>query len=810
MHQPTPGFSLRPFARAFTKNRVLAALPAMLGSGAMMAPTTSEAAEQIEEVVVTATRRNESVQDIALSVQVLGSQQLEDLGISNMEDYVQMLAPVNYVSLGPGSGNVYIRGISSGGESLLGATPNVAVYLDEQPVTAVGSFMNPHIYDIKRVEVLAGPQGTLFGANAQSGSIRIITNEPNPGGFEAGFDVEGNSVSEGETGSLLEGFVNIPLGDRAAVRLVGWRKDEGGYIDNRPATHTFSNANIRARLDPATQADLIAKAADITIDNAAYVEDDFNDALTIGARAALKIDLNDNWTVTAGVMRQELDREGVWDHDPTDVGDLAVARFQPDTYDDEWTQISMVVEGKLPGGMTLTYAGSSLDRDAETDADYSLYTDQYLSPGFVQAYYQCYVAYFGECVDPRILFENHESWGRDNHEIRLASDDSQRFRWLVGMFYEDGFHDFDLEWHVLGLTDIPSTFDENGWATSGPAIDEPDIYWTTDQKRSNEEYAFFGEIAYDFSDSLTASLSARRFNYESSLRGFSGTIWFPVCCWQRSEANNDLLTEDEDSVIKFDVSYDLNDSTMVYYAYAEGYRPGGLNRLPNTELGESYRPDFVESNEIGLKGNFLNNRLQLNMAMYTQTWDDFQLSRIDPSVSVLTLTDNLGNAESNGIEGDARFLINENWDMSFAFSFIDAKLTDDYWVRESDRLAGAAPNAPSGRELPRVPETKWNVTSRYNFDVSGYRSFIQGSYVWTGESWNSLVETAAVRAREIQDSYSILNVSAGINIDAWQVELFARNLTDERAEIFKNGATYDFRVTTNQPRTVGLRVRHRM
>lgn len=786
----------------------MAAVPAMLASGAMVAPP-AYAAEQIEEVVVTATKRNASVQDIALSIQVLGGQQLEDLGISNMEDYVQMLAPVNYVSLGPGSGNIYIRGISSGGESLLGATPNVAIYLDEQPVTAVGAYMNPHIYDVNRVEVLAGPQGTLFGANSQSGSIRIITNQPNPGGFEAGFDVEGSTVNEGEFGSLIEGFVNLPISDTAAVRLVGWRKDEGGYIDNVPATHTFDNSRIRAGLDPATQSDLIAKAADITIDNSEFVEEDFNDALTIGGRAALKVDLNENWTVTAGYMRQELDRQGVWDHDPTDVGDLQVARFQPDTVNDEWDQLSLVVEGRLPAGMSLTYAGATLDRKAETDADYSLYTDPYLSPGFVQAYYQCYVAYFGECVDPRILFENHESWGRDNHELRLASDGSQRFRWLLGMFYEEGFHEFDLEWHVLGLTDIPSTFNENGWATSGPAIDEPDIYWTTDQKRSNEEFAFFGELEYDFTEDLTASVSARRFDYESTLVGFSGTIWFPTCCWQRSEANNDLLTEDSDTVVKVNVSYDVNDQVMVYYSYAEGYRPGGLNRLPTSEFGASYEPDFVESNEIGLKGTFLNSRLQLNLAAYTQTWDDFQLSRIDPSVSVLTLTDNLGNAESNGIEGDIRYLINGNWDVTFAFSFIDAKLTDDYWVRESDRIAGNPPNAPSGRELPRVPEVKWNVTSRYNFDVAGYRAFLQGAFVHTGESWNSLVQTAAVRAREIQDDYQILNVSAGMNIDSWQVELFARNLTDERGEVFKNGATYDFRVTTNQPRTFGVRVRQR-
>ena len=226
---------------------VVKPLAVAVALGSIASPVSVTAASMtIEEVIVTATRRDESVQDVPISINVLGEDALEDNGVGDLEDFAHLLPSLNYTSLGPGTGNVYMRGISSGGESILGATPNVAVYMDEQPVTAVGSFMNPHIYDVSRIETLGGPQGTLFGANAQAGSIRIITNKPRIGEFEAGFDVEFNSVNKGDTGNLIEGFVNIPIGDRAAVRIVGYRKDEAGYIDNVFGEHTFDHSGPRA------------------------------------------------------------------------------------------------------------------------------------------------------------------------------------------------------------------------------------------------------------------------------------------------------------------------------------------------------------------------------------------------------------------------------------------------------------------------------------------------------------------------------------------------------------------------------------
>jgi len=762
----------------------------------------------LEEIIVTAQKRDQSLQDVPVSIGVLGAMQLEDNGVGDLEDIAHLMPAMSYVSLGPGSGNVYMRGISSGGESAIGSNPNVAVYMDEQPVTAVGAFLSPHIYDIERIETLAGPQGTLFGANAQAGSLRIITKKPEPGIFSSGFDVEVNSVEHGETGSLVEGFVNIPMGDRAAVRLVGYRKDDAGYVDNVAGSHTYDYQYIRDRLtDPAD----IALAQDITITNDSLVEEDYNKATTVGARAAVRFDIDDNWTVTAGIMRQELDTHGVWDHDPSEVGDLQVVRYLPDNSADEWNQVSLVVEGQI-GEMTLTYAGADLNRRAQFESDYSLYADATLSPGYTSTYYSCYVAYFGACEDPRILYTGDSTYDRTNHEIRLVSNQENRFRWLAGVFYEDGVNHFDAEWHVLGLPGLTGNGSFGGGFDGNPvaaALEAPDIYWTTDQVRSNEEIAYFGEVSFDITDSWGVSYSARYFDFDSSLVGFSGTFWWPSPQFGARgtggpNPNTDLFTNHSDSVGKFTVTYGASDNAMMYASYSEGYRPGGLNRIYNSNIGAVYAPDFLDSYEFGIKSTLMDGRMRFNAAVFTQSWDNFQLSKIDTSVSVLTLTDNVGKADSDGFEFDGTFLVNDAWSLNFGLSYIDATLSESYWLRAADEGV-TPPQAPAGTELPRVPDLKWNVASRYNFELMGRSAFVQGNYSFTGDSYNLLYGTSVTRDRDKQKSYNILDLAFGVEMEQWSGELFVKNLTDERGQVFINGASYDTRIMTNRPRTLGLR-----
>jgi outer membrane receptor protein involved in Fe transport len=199
------------------------------------------AASALEEVVVTAQKRSENLQKVPVSIQVLGNEQLENLQVKGFDDYILFMPTVSYTSDGPGYGQIYMRGIASGGDGVhSGSMPSVGVYLDEQPVTTINQILDIHIYDIERIETLSGPQGTLYGQGSQAGTLRIITNKPVIGEFQAGYDIYGDTISHGGSGFGLDGFVNIPINDNMAARLVAWYQDEAGWIDNVEGETEFS------------------------------------------------------------------------------------------------------------------------------------------------------------------------------------------------------------------------------------------------------------------------------------------------------------------------------------------------------------------------------------------------------------------------------------------------------------------------------------------------------------------------------------------------------------------------------------------
>ena len=225
--------------------------------------------------------------------------------------------------------------------------PRSGTYLDEQPVTTIQGPLDIHIYDIARVESLAGPQGTLYGASSQAGTIHIITNKPDPSAFSASYDLEGNAVHDGSAGYMAEGYANIPLNDTVAVRVVGWYDQSAGYIDNIHCTRTFPS------LDAAT-------GGNGTVNNAAFAESNYNDVTTTGARAALRVELNDSWTATTTLMGQKQETDGFFGFD-TALGECNVTHCYPEHTDDKWMQAALTVEGKI-GNFDLVYAGAYLHR----------------------------------------------------------------------------------------------------------------------------------------------------------------------------------------------------------------------------------------------------------------------------------------------------------------------------------------------------------------------------------------------------------------------------------------------------------------
>ena len=710
----------------------------------------------IEEVIVSAQKKSENLQNVPISVTTLSADELDSLNIKDFADYVLQLPAASAVQRRPGQGQIFMRGISDGGnvnQSLQG--PAVAIYLDESPVTMIGDNLDVHVYDIERVESLTGPQGTLYGAASQAGNLKIITKKPSSE-FDSGFNLSAESTRGGDGSTMVEGFVNIPLSQNAALRFVGFNDRDGGFIDSVNDSITYPVSGI-------------------TRSNEVFVEDNFNDAVKDGYRAALRVDLSENWKLDVNYMGQETSTNGVWDHNPDELGEYNVSRFYDDKTHDEWTRFSATVTGDL-GFADLTFTTSSLERDFEVLSDYSHYSID----GYVEGYYTCYEYYFGPCVDPSIQFENDTHQEYDTTEIRLSSKEGEKFNWIIGAFQTENVTEYDSQWHVPAIN--PDA------AVPG----SKDLYYQTDQVRAEDESAVFGEIYYQINDKMELTLGHRKFDNETTLKGFVGTIWWPNSLYGSTTRPDNVNSkyDGSDSISKINLSYQVDNNSMLYITRSEGYRPGGANRT--TQLGATYDADFLTSTEFGFKSISMDGRLRLNGAMYQMDWDDIQLGWFDSSISLLGLVDNIGKANSNGFELDARYILSDSVSVAVGYANNEAVLKEDYVLR-------GVVEAKDGQDLPFTPDTKYNVT--INVDT-GDTSSLQFNYVYVDEMWNDLFYDD----REMQDSYGIANLSFTTQVgENSTMQIYMDNIFDEVAQLYINSEDIQRLTTVNRPTTVGVK-----
>jgi len=823
---------VKKFNRNHLARSVSLALAGSAVSAVIVAPAPAQAqsdgAGALEEIVVTAQKREQNLQDVAVSIQVLDNEKLENLDIRSFEDFINFLPTVQLASggagLGPGFGQIYMRGIVSGGDGNHSASmPSVGYYLDEQPVTTINQILDIHIYDIARVETLAGPQGTLYGQGSQSGTIRIITNQPVMGETEGGIDLEANGTQGGDAGYDLSGFVNLPLGERAAVRLVGWHKKLGGFIDQVPTTMTF----------PGPQSS--------TVDNSALVKDNANEITTTGMRGLLKIDLNDNWSVTPGIMVQQSDNEGYWEHNPDFFGELETGRLWPATGEDDWYQASLTLNGSI-GDIEVVYAGAYLNRQQDYEYDYSDYTEYWAYQGVDYAdptewwcvYYSDRLLpndpiYPAECAVGTQYVAAQNEFLRTSHELRFQSAQDQSLRWIAGAFYQNQEHNFDLQWTVPDV-DVARSVVEGG-----------NVVWQTYQIREDQDTAIFGELAYDFNEKLTGTVGARYFEFENSLYGFNGFL--EHCTGQyingefvQGDPDNlgpndeiqypcfdtrilDDVAKGNDWAFKANLEYNIDDDKLIYVTWSEGFRAGGVNRARVPDI-PTYDPDFVTNYEFGWKLLLGDGSVRFNGAVYMIDWDNFQMNFLDFTISNLTIVQNVGNSSTTGVEWELTWAANDNNTLTFAGSYNDAELETDFWRLEEERLAGEPANAPKGTPMPYVPEFQLTGIWRSNFEVAAMPSFFQAAVAYTGDRWNDL-DTLNVPARREMDAYSLVNLSAGTQGDNWAVALYIKNLFDERAEIDINDPGYGglanlqrppghvWTQGTNRPRSYGVSFSYR-
>lgn len=764
----------------------------------------------LEQVIVTAQKRQENLQEVPLSITALGTAKLEELHVSDFEDYAKFLPSLSYTSFGPGFSRVFFRGVSSGDNgNHSGSLPSVGIYLDEQPITTIQGALDVHIYDIERVEALAGPQGTLYGASSQAGTIRIITNKPDPSAFAAGYDIEGN-VLDGDTGYVVEGFANVPINDRAAIRLVGYGKRDAGYISN-------------------VARDRLYETAGITVNNSDRAEEDYNSVDTYGARVALRVDLNDSWTISPTVMHQRQEANGAFAFDPS-IGDLKVARYRPERADDRWTQAALTVEGRI-ANLDVVYAGSYLKRDVDVEQDYSDY-----SLFYDMAYY--YVLYndAGDVIDPTQYIQGKDRYKRHSHELRFSTPDERRVRFVGGLFFQRQQHLIEQNYKVDELT---AEYEVSGW---------PDTIWLTEQTRVDRDYAVFGELSFDITDRLTLTGGARWFKAKNSLEGFfgfgdgfstSGTNGEALCSDIAGDPVGDRSSfvpyravgtapcknldkeVDEDGVTpKVNVTYRFDDARMVYATYSEGFRPGGVNRRGTFP---PYKADYLKNYEVGWKTAWADGRVRLNGALFLLDWDDFQFSFTGDNG--LTNITNAGGARIKGVEADIDWAVTDRLLVSGGVSYLDAQLRGDFCElldssgRQLPLDSCFAPDphggpdirrgARDGTTLPVVPDYKANLTGRYRFQLGSLDAFAQASLVYQSETRSALVPfDEAILGKN--DAYSIADFSIGAGNGSWSAELFIKNAFDERADITRFSQCREEMCTkpyivTNRPRTIGVK-----
>ncbi len=731
---------------------------------------------KLEEVLVTAQKRTESLQDVPISVLSLGEQQINQLGITNFDEYVAMLPNVSFSGVGPGTNQIFMRGASDGGDgNASGSQPTVGVYLDEQPVTAIGSNLDVYIYDIARIEALAGPQGTLYGASSQSGTLRIITNKPDPSAFAAAVDVDYSDTSDGSDSYALEGFVNMPIGDKAAIRLVGWDTQQGGWIDNVPGTRTYElEGGYGSDPDPTPG------GRQVTINNNKLVDEDQNTADNTGARAALRIDLSEKWVGTASILTQQLDTEGAFDQDPT-LGENEIQRYTRDFQNDDFTQYALTLEGEI-ANHSIIYAGSYMERDLDYYGDYTAYGEE----AYWVPYYACdyYADEAGQCTNLATYLDFNNKYERTSQELRLQSLAEGRLHYTAGLYYEDSEHVYDQQWKMPGMS--PSL-----WARG-----RENMFYNTDQKRTDEQWAVFGEVTYDITKSLYATVGARHYDSTNELAGYTG--WGRTNFVEDYGFNVDSKTEDDDQIYKFNLTWNVTDDALVYGTWSEGYRVGGLNRDPNVPT-PSYAPDKLTNYELGWKTTLLEGRMRFNGAAYYSEWVDMQYTIYTFDLSPVGNTYNVGEAEISGFETDLTYLVLENLTITAAAAYNDAQTSEDFV------LANGVVSVPDGTDLPNVPEIKYALTSRYEFELAGLQSFAQVAYSYTDESWNDIRPSERVE----QDDFANLNLRAGFDKDSWGMDFYVDNVMDDNDNITVGPRAYYLTATPQRPLTVGVKLRMR-
>src|SRR5215469_309319 len=671
-----------------------------LADGPAAPPDTAESSvnrssEGLAEIVVTAQRRSQNMQDVPISMQALTAETLQQLNISTFDDYIRYLPNVTAANNGPGQNEIFMRGVSGGsqpsqGSASTGLWPNVAIYLDNQSGQLPNRNLDIYAADLNRIEVLEGPQGTLFGAGAEAGVIRYITNEPKLDVTEANVKAGYGTTAHGDPNTDVTAVLNVPLiAETMAARVVIYNDIRGGYIDNVPATFTRKNTDIgiyHAYL-PATAGQcpdglpnngFCVPPGSQVINNNSVVKNNINSVTYKGIRGELLYKFNDNWNALITQSYQDMDSQGVFYQQPyaSDGGalqPLQVTLFNPAYNKDKFESTAWTVNGKF-GDLKLVYTGGYLVRNVDQVGDYTNY-----ARGLYADYYQCYgpgTAYGKSpslsptCFSPSAIWHATERNQNLQQELRLSTPDDWRLRAIGGAYWQNNRLYDQTAWMYKTMPACTSTVTTGcltnvapfpGTTVQNPGVQNDNTSFYQDQVRDTKQTAFFASVDFDLIPKvLTITAGTRWFQFRNSLEGSvlssfdcfqagapgSSAVTTPGCHAGASYNLNAMNLSDTESGFKSraNLTWNITPDMMVYYTFSQGFRPGGFNQnggamhglgtdgVPQYILSQSYQSDSLTNNEIGWKTQFFNHRLQWNGAIYRENLDNVQVAFFDPGV----------------------------------------------------------------------------------------------------------------------------------------------------------------------------------
>lgn len=745
-------------------------------SPACAADSESGTESDLDEVVVTAERHNSTIQETPISISALSGEQLAAQGITDVEELAHDVPGVSMRSAGPGQSEYEARGLASTG----GAAPTVGFYLNDIPLSPpsaaqVGKVViDPDLYDIDHVEVLRGPQGTLYGSGSMGGTIRVVTNQPKLDSYQGSIAASASGTVGGGPNGDVNAMVNIPLGDNMALRVVATQKYRDGWID-RIVVNPFP-------ADSLTRGNVVAAPVQ-------SIAKDVNTEMLTGARASLLLKASDDLTFVADVLFQDI-RMGGYDEFDSPPGSAYLAHYEAfpikEPIFDKVTIGSLTAKDDLHFA-TLTSVTAFWNREEQQTQDASenmAYT-------------------LGIPTIVPVPYSETDYTHQFSEEIRLSSpEESNRVRWTVGTFYSD-LHSL---WAENSANDSPEvTSLANGANPLGIELDTWNPYRI-------QQFAVFGDGSVNITDTLKFSTGLRWFDYKSSVDNYEwGALFSGAGIYAKPATPITFKTSDSGFTPRFDLSYSPNKELTTYISASEGYRPGGLNQeVPTALCGAaptSFRPDSVWDYEIGEKAKLFDNRLTINSDIFYIKWNQVQ--------QILLLTcgfetnNNAGQARSFGPEIEVNARLTPELSVTANGNYTNAEINKPIPGLASSYI-GYVSSCQSATKctipILNVPKYAGSVSLLYSrpvFHDYELTARLTDSYV------GPVIDEAYYPIIHLP-SYNLLNLRVGFSADKWSAGIFANNLTNTRAQITANNTSFQFnipayyRISTNQPLTIGV------